>query len=121
MFWLPEDTKEKFSIKEIIRALLNEIKDALKQYVSETEASFKKRLQKILITSIIGAILLVLIISLIVAAALFFLVGSLDYLSALPRWEAWDVMGLTSALIAGAFFLALFLILKKQLSPKKQK
>lgn len=118
---MAEETKVKFSIKEIIQGFLNELKEVLKQYLSEAEGVIKKRIRKLLITGIIGSVMLALIISFVGSAALFLLIGSLDYLSLfLPRWEAWVIMGLTSAAIAGAFALALFLIIRKQLSTKKQ-
>jgi hypothetical protein len=43
----------------------------------------------------------------------------------MPAWEALYIMGITSAVIAGGLFFALFIIIKKQLSspkaPDKQK
>jgi hypothetical protein len=33
----------------------------------------------------------------------------------MPVWQAWTIMGFTSAAIAGLLFLALFIIIKKQL------
>lgn len=107
---------EKISLREIIFAILNEIKAILKEYVNETEAALKKRLKRLLITSIIGSVLLALGISLIGSAALFILIGSLKYLSTfMPAWEAWYIMGITSGVIAGVLFLALFIIIRKQL------
>jgi len=104
------------SLKEIIYALLNELKAILKEYVHETETALKKRLQKLLITGIIVGVLVALAISLAGSAALFLLIGSLKYLStSMPAWQAWTIMGLTSAVIAGLLFLALFIIIKKQL------
>jgi len=105
------------TVKEIIYALLNEIKAILKEYVHETETALKKRLQRLLITGVIVGVLVALVISLVGSAALFLLIGSLKYLStSMPVWQAWTIMGLTSAAIAGLFFLALFIIIKKQLS-----
>ncbi len=122
MFGLSEDTKVKFSLKDLIRAFLNEVRDILKQYMSETEVAVKKRLQKLLLTGIIGSILLALIIAFIASAALFLLIGSLKYLSTfMPVWAAWITMGVTAAIIAGALFIVLYLLIRKELSSKKQK
>jgi hypothetical protein len=112
---------EKISLREIIGAVLNEIKAILKEYVNEAEAAFKKRLKRLLVISIVGSVLLALGISLIGAAALFILIGSLKYLSTfMPAWAAWFIIGITSGVIAGVFFLALFIIIRKQLrSPEK--
>ena len=104
------------SVKEIIYALLNEIKSILKEYVHETETALKKRLQKLLITSIIVSVLVALVILLVGSAALFLLIGSLKYLStSMPAWQAWTIMGFTSFAIAGLLFLVLFIIIKRQL------
>jgi len=104
------------SIKEIIYALLNEIKVILKEYVHETEIALKKRLQKLLITGIIVSVLVALVILSVGSAVVFLLIGSLKYLSTLmPVWQAWTIMGLTSAALAGLLFLVLFIIIKKQL------
>jgi di/tricarboxylate transporter len=107
-------------VREIIYALLNEIKAILKEYVNEAEDAFKKRLKRLLITGIIASVLLALGISLIGSASLFILIGSLKYLSTfMPAWKAWYTMGITSGIIAGVLFLALFIIIRKQLrSPK---
>ncbi len=112
---------EKISLREIIGAILNEIKVILKEYLNEAEDAFKKRLKKLLIVSIIGSVLMALGISFIGSAALFILIGSYKYLStSMPAWEALYIMGIISGVIAGAFFLALFLIIRKQLrSPEK--
>ena len=104
------------SLKEIIYALLNEIKAILKEYVRETETALKKRLQRLLITGIIVSVLLALAILLLGSASVFILVGSLKYLSTfMPEWEAWSIMALTSGVIGGLLFLALFIIIRKQL------
>jgi len=104
------------SLKEIIYALLNELKAIFREYLRETETALKKRLQELLITGIIVSILLALVISLIGSAALFLLIGSLKYISTfMPAWEAWIIMGLTSGIIGGLLFLVLFIIIKKQL------
>jgi len=106
------------SVKEIIYAVLNEIKSILKEYVRETETSLKKRLQKLLITGISVSVLVALVILSVGSAALFLLVGSLKYLSTMmPVWQAWTIMGFTSAAIAGILFLTLFIIIRKQLRP----
>ena len=104
------------SIGEIIKVLFNEIKAILREYVHETEVALKKRLKKLLIISITGSVLLALGISLIGSASLFILIGSLKYLSTfMPAWEAWYIIGITSGAIAGVLFLALFIIIRKQL------
>jgi di/tricarboxylate transporter len=104
------------SIKEIVYALLNELKAIFKEYLRETENALKKRLQKLLITGIIVSILLALVIALIGSAALFLLIGSLKYISTfMPAWQAWIIMGLTSGVIGGLLFLVLFIIIRKQL------
>jgi di/tricarboxylate transporter len=103
-------------VREIIDALRDEIKAVLREYVRETKTALKKRLQRLLIISIIGSVLLSLVISLIGSAALFLLIGQLKYLETfVPSWEAWDIMGLTSGVIAGLLFLMLFIIIRKQL------
>jgi hypothetical protein len=107
---------EKISLREIIGAILNEIKAILKEYVNEAEAAFKKRLKRLLIISIIGSVLMALGISFIGSASLFILIGSFKYLStSMPAWEALYIMGITSGIIAGVLFLALFIIIRKQL------
>jgi di/tricarboxylate transporter len=103
-------------VREIIDALLKEIKSGLREYFHETEAAVKKRLQKLLITGIIVSILVSLVISLVGSAALFLLIGQLKYLSTMmPVWAAWDVMGLTSGVIAAVLLVVLFYFIKKQL------
>jgi hypothetical protein len=112
---------EKISLKEIIGAILSEIKAILKEYMNETEAAVKKRLKKLIIISIIGSVLMALGISFIGSASLFILVGSFKYLStSMPAWEALYIMGITSGIIAGVFFFGLFIIIRNQLrSPEK--
>ena len=113
---------EKFSLREIFRAILSEIKTILREYLTETETAVKKRLKKLLITSIIGSILMALGISFIGSASLFILIGSFKYLStSMPAWEALYIMGITSGVIAGIFFFGLFILIRKQLkSPETQ-
>jgi di/tricarboxylate transporter len=109
------------TVREIINAVINEIKAILRAYLHETEAALKKRLQRLLIISIIASVLLALVISLVGSAALFLLIGQLKYLSTfMPSWEAWDIMGLTAAVIAGLLFLVLFTIIRKQLRTPEQ-
>ena len=67
-------------LREIIDALLNEIKAILREYMQETENALKKRLQRLLFTGIVVSVLLALVISLIGSAALFLLIGQLKYL-----------------------------------------
>ena len=105
------------SLKEIIEALFNEIKTILREYVHETEAALKKRVKKLLITSIIISILLALTISFLGSAAIFTLIGSLKYLSMfMPAWKAWYITGISSSIIGTLILLGLYLIIRKQLS-----
>jgi hypothetical protein len=107
---------EKISLREIIGAILNEIKAILKEYMTETEAAVKKRLKKLIIISIVGSVLMALGISFIGSASLFILIGSFKYLStSMPAWEALYIMGITSGIIAGVFFFGLFIIIRNQL------
>jgi di/tricarboxylate transporter len=95
-------------VREIIEALLNEIKAVLRAYLHETEVALKKRLQRLLITGIIVSVLLALVTSLIGSASLFLLIGQLEYLSIfMPAWKAWDIMGITSGVIGGCSFWCL--------------
>jgi di/tricarboxylate transporter len=104
------------SAKEIIYSLLNEIRTILKEYVHDTETALKKRLQKLLLIGIVVSVLLALVISFIGSASLFILIGSLKYLSTLmPAWKAWYIIGITSGVIGGLLFLALFLFIRRQL------
>ena len=110
----------KMSLREIIATILNEIKAALKEYANEAEAAFKKRIKKLLITSIVSTVLMSLGISLAGSASLFILIGSLRYLeTTMPAWKAWFIIGATSAIAAAALFIALALIIKKQLTTPK--
>jgi hypothetical protein len=107
---------EKFSLREILISILNEIKTILKEYMNEAETAVKKRLKKLIVMGIASSILLALGISLIGSASLFILIGSLKYLSTfMPAWEAWYIIGITSGVAGGLLFLALFIIIKKQL------
>lgn len=110
------------SVKEAITSFLNQIKAILKEYLSKQEAALKARLKRILILSITGAVLMSVGISLAGAASLFILIGSLRYLETfLPAWEAWYIIGGTSAVAAAILFIALYLIIRSQLfSPKTQ-
>jgi hypothetical protein len=112
---------EKISLREIIGAILSEIKAILKVYMNEAEATVKKRLKKLLIISIVGSVLMALGISFLGSASLFILIGSFKYLStSMPAWEALYIMGITSGITAGILFFALFIIIRKQLrSPQK--
>ncbi len=112
---------EKISLREIIGAILSEIKAILKGYMNEAEAAVKKRLKRLIIISIVGSVLMALGISFIGSASLFILIGSFKYLStSMPAWEALYIMGITSGIIAGVLFFALFIIIRNQLrSPEK--
>ncbi len=108
------------SVKEIIASFFEELKAALKEYLAKQETNLKLRLKKILILSIAGAVLLALAISLAGAAALFILIGSLRYLETfLPAWQAWLIIGATAAIAAAALFVALYLMIRKQLATNK--
>src|SRR5665647_417873 len=116
---------EKFSLREIMGSILKEIKAILKEYLNEAETAVKKRLKRLILIGIVGGVLLTLGISLIGSASLFILIGSLKYLSTMmPSWEAWYIIGITSGIAAAVLFLALFIIIKKQLkspeTPAKQ-
>jgi uncharacterized BrkB/YihY/UPF0761 family membrane protein len=107
---------EKISLREIIGAILSEIKAILKAYMNEAEAAIKKRLKRLLIISIVGSVLMALGISFIGSASLFILIGSFKYLStSMPAWEALYIMGITSGIVAGVLFFALFIIIRNQL------
>jgi phosphotransferase system glucose/maltose/N-acetylglucosamine-specific IIC component len=110
------------SLRELISVFFNELKAALKEYVNKQEAALKKRLKKLLIISIAGSVLMALGISLAGSASLFILIGSLKYLSTLmPQWEAWYIMGITSAVVAAILFALLYILIRKQLStPRPQ-
>jgi flagellar basal body-associated protein FliL len=111
----------KITIRELISQFFDQIKEALKEYAQKQEAALKKRIKKILILSIVGSVLMALAISLAGTASLFFLIGSLRYLETfLPAWEAWLIMGATAAVVATALFLALFLLIRKQLAKPKE-
>jgi hypothetical protein len=112
---------EKISLREIIGAILSEIKAILKAYMNEAEAAVKKRLKKLIIVSIVTSVLISLGISFIGSASLFILIGSFKYLStSMPAWEALYIMGITSGITAGVLFFALFIIIRNQLrSPEK--
>jgi integral membrane sensor domain MASE1 len=109
-------------LKDIIKQLLNEVKAALKEYFQETEDALKQRLKKMLIFSVASAIMLTLITTFVGGASLFFLIGSLRYLeTTMPAWQAWYIIGGTSASIAAAIIIALILIIYRQFrSSKKQ-
>ncbi len=108
------------SISEILKATLNEIKEVLKEILQETETKVKQRLKKLLITSIITTVLLAVAISFLGSASLFLLVGSLKYLKMfVPPWLAWIIMGIMGIIIAVVLLIALFLIVRKQVSTPK--
>lgn len=112
---------EKISLREIIAALLNEVKAILREYMNEAEVAVKKRVRKLLITSIVGSVLMALGISFLGTASLFILIGSYKFLStSMPAWEAFYIMGITSGVIAGVLFFALYIVIRNQLrSPEK--
>lgn len=109
------------SIKELIASVLNEIKTAIKEYLNKQEPAVKARLRKMLIVSITVSVLLAIGISLAGSASLFILIGSLRYLQTfLPAWAAWYIIGATSAIAAAVLFIALYLIIRRQLSNPKE-
>jgi hypothetical protein len=100
--------------KSITDMVLDEVKAFIRGYAHETEAMVRKRLKRLVIAGIITSVLSALAISLLGSASLFLLIGSLEYLSIfMPRWEAWDVMGLTAGAVGGVLLVALFLYLRK--------
>ena len=110
---------EKISLREIIAAILNEIKSILRQYVSEAETAFKKRLKRLLIISILGSVLMALGIH--SDQLLCSYLSGRSNTSALlcRRGEALYIMGITSRRHSGRS-LALYIIIRNQLrSPKK--
>ncbi len=108
------------SLRQLLTQFFDELKATLKEYLSKQEAALKTRLKKILIISIIGAVLMALGISMAGSASLFILIGSLRYLETfLPAWQAWLIIGATSAIAAAALFIALYLIIRKQLANPK--
>ncbi len=112
---------EKISLRELLGVILNEIKALLKEYLNEAETAFKKRIKKLLIVSIVGSVLMALGISFLGSASLFILIGSFKYLSnSMPAWEAFYIMGITSGVIAGGLFLALYVIIRNQLRPPEK-
>jgi hypothetical protein len=104
--------------KTITDRVLDEVKAFIRGYAHETEVMVRKRLKRLVITGIITSVLSALAISLLGSASLFLLIGSLEYLSTfMPRWEAWDVMGLIAGLIGGALLVVLFVYLRKAFRP----
>jgi ABC-type multidrug transport system permease subunit len=105
------------SLRQLLTQFFDEVKATIKQYLSKQEAALKARLKRILIISIIGAVLMALGISMAGSAALFFLIGSLRYLQTfLPAWQAWLIIGASAAVTAAALFIALYLLIRKQLA-----
>lgn len=109
-------------LKDVIKQFLNDVKVALQEYLQETEDALKQRLKRLLIFSIVTAILVSLAISLIGSASLFFLIGSLRYLETfLPAWQAWFIIGATAAVVAAALLITLFLVIRSQFRSAKTK
>jgi len=108
-------------LKDVLKQLFNEVKTALEEYFQETEAVMKQRIKKLLIFSIATTILLSVAISMIGAASLFFLIGSLQYLQTfMPAWQAWLVIGGTAAVVAAALLISLALIIWRQFRASKK-
>lgn len=103
-------------VRKFTDAIFNEIRAILREYVHETEAAIKKRLQRLLITGVIISILVSLVITMLGTADLFLTIGELKYLSTMmPAWKAWDIMGVTSGVSGAVLFLVLYAVIKKQL------
>jgi len=103
-------------VRKITDAIVNEIRAILREYANQTEAALKKRLRKLLIMGIAIGILTTLVITLLGSASIFILIGSLRYLeTSMPAWKAWDIIGLTSGIIAGLLLLVLVMLIKRQL------
>ncbi|MCW4029145.1 MAG: hypothetical protein NWE92_05810 [Candidatus Bathyarchaeota archaeon] len=108
-------------LKDLITQFFDEVKAAIKEYTKKQEAAFKQRLKKLLVISIVSTVLLSIAITTTAAASLFFLIGFLRYLETfLPPWQAWMVIGVTSAATAAGLFGGLAFIIKKQTSTPKE-
>ena len=108
------------SLKEIIEILFNELKAVLREFVHEAEDALKKRLKRLLITSIIISILLALTISFLGSAAIFTQIGSLEYLMTfMPAWKAWFITGISSGVIGALILFGLYLYIRKQSKSSK--
>jgi hypothetical protein len=106
-------------IGKIAEEILNEIRATLRGYVRETEDALKKHTRKLLVTVIILGVLAAVVTVLLGSAAVFILIGSVEYLEAsMPAWEAWDVVGLTSAVVGGLLLLVVMVIIRKELRPR---
>jgi uncharacterized protein involved in cysteine biosynthesis len=102
--------------KKTVEDFLDEIKAAVKEYLQKLETSFKQRLKKLLIVTIITAVLLAAAMSFIGTASIFIIIGSLKYfIMFLPAWLAWILMGIISILIGVALLVIVFLIIRSQL------
>lgn len=111
----------KVQFKEVLILFLNELKEALEEFAQKQEAALKKRLKKILIVSVTGAVIMSIGISMAGAASLFILIASLRYLETfLPPWQAWLIMGITAAIAASALFASLYLLIRSQLSTSEK-
>jgi O-antigen ligase len=100
--------------KTITDMVLDEVKAFIRSYARETEVMLRRRLKRLVITGIVTSILSALAISLLGSASLFLLIGSLEYLSTfMPRWEAWDIMGLIAGAAGAVLLVTLFIFLRK--------
>jgi hypothetical protein len=103
-------------LRKITDSLTKELRAILREFAYETEKAAKKRLKRLVIYGIVTSILVSLVISLLGSAALFLLLGLLEYLRIfMPAWKAWDIVGLTAGVVAGLFFLGLFAMIRKEL------
>ena len=106
--------------KKTFEDFINEIKQAVKEYLEKLESTAKQRLKKILIIAIITTILVAAASSFIGTASIFFIVGSLKYwLMHYPAWLAWIINGIISVVIGVALLVVVFLVIRSQLSSPK--
>ena len=104
-------------VRKITDSIFSEIKAILREYAHETEVAVKRRIKRLVLMAIVSCVLVSLVITMLGTASLFLMIGELKYLSlSMPEWEAFDIMGITAAVIAIVLFLVLFLIIRKQLN-----
>ena len=81
------------------------------------EISVKRRLRKMLVFGVMMSTLSSLVVTLLAVASLFLLIGSLEYLKLFyPVWKAWDIMGLTSGVVAALLFIGVFVLIRRMTS-----
>ncbi len=107
--------------KETVEELINEVKAAVRDYLRDAENTLRKRLKRLLVVSVVGLVLVALVVSFVGSAVIFIAVGSLKYLSLfLPAWQAWIVMGVVSIVVGVLLLVVVFLIIRRELSRKRQ-